>query len=406
MKTLLQIGIEVNKGSTGRIAEELGIVAIQNGWESYITYARGYNPSKSQVIKVGNRYNIYGHVFQTRFFGNHLLASTNATRTLIKEIQKIKPDIIHLHQLHGYFLNIKVLFDFLKQYEFPVVWTLHDCWSFTGHCSYFTLVNCEKWRIECGNCPQFRKYPKSFFIDNSKRNFYIKKELFTGLKNLTLVSISNWLKELTVQSFMSEHKIRTINNGVDIVRFKPFNDLQAIRNRYSIPNKYVILGVGTTWIESKGLYDFYELNKQISDEFVIVLVGVNEKLKKQLPEGIVGITRTENVDELAGLYSLATVVLSLSYQEAFGLTPVEGFACGTPAIVYNSTALPELATPEVGYIVEPGDIQQVIDAIERIKQNGKEFYSKSCRERAELFYNSRKRYEEYFSLYQELLEQS
>jgi putative colanic acid biosynthesis glycosyltransferase len=403
MKTLLQVGIEVNSGSTGRIAEHLGELAMEKGWESYITYARGYNPSKSNVIKVGNKFNIYSHVLQTRLLGNHLLASTKATIKLIKDIQYINPDIIHLHQIHGYYLNVKILFEYLSNCDVPIVWTLHDCWSFTGHCSYFSLLKCEKWKTVCTKCPQYKGYPKSLFFDNSEKNFHLKKEVFTNLKNVTLVTISSWLKNLVEESFMSTHIIRTINNGVDIKQFKPTKNTEVIRNKYTIPNKHVILGVGTTWIESKGLYDYYKLNDQISDDYVIVLVGISESLKNKLPKGIIGIRRTDNINELADLYSLAMVVTSLSYQEAFGLTPVEGFACGTPAIVYNATALPELVSPEVGYIVEAGDIEGILIALEKIKTNGKDYYSDNCRKRAVTNYDSKKKNHEYLSLYDELL---
>lgn len=401
MKTLLQIGIEVNSGSTGRIAEQIGLLALEKGWESYITYARGFNPSKSKTIKIGNRWNIYLHVLQTRFFGNHLRASTQATRKLIKQIAEINPDIIHLHQLHGYFINIEELFSYLATLKIPIVWTLHDCWPFTGHCAYFSWVNCNKWQTECYDCPQINRYPKSY-VDKSTQNFNLKKKLFTSVPSLYLVTVSEWLYNLTKQSFLKEIPAVAIQNGVDTRVFYPRNETQLVRKKYSIPQQPVIMGVGTTWTASKGFYDYIALREFLDPNISIVLVGVPRNLQKKLPPGIVAIPRTESVDELAHLYSLADIVTSLSYQESFGLTPIEGFACGTPAIVYNATALSELINPNVGYTAEPGNVKQVAELIVKLLEKGKSFYTPHCLQHAKNF-DIRKKYEQYFVLYDKLL---
>ena len=405
MPRLLQINIEVNSGSTGRIAEQIGEIAISSGWESYITYARGYQPSKSNVIKIGNYFNILIHVLQTRLFDNHCKSSSLATRKLIKKIEEIKPDLIHLHQLHGYYLNIEILFNYLSRISTPVVWTMHDCWGFTGHCTNFTLIGCEKWRTECHHCPKKKFYPKSIFLDRSKANFILKKRLFTSVENLTIVAVSDWLRNLIKESFLSGIQTLTINNGVDTDRFRPYNDNGTIRKKYGIGDRFVILGVGTEWNFTKGLLDYYKLREKLSDDFSIMLVGVSSKIIKKLPRGITGVPRTENIEELARIYSMADVVTSLSYQEAFGLTPIEGFACGTPAIVYNATALPELVTSDVGYIVEPGNIDQLISAIKKVQQKGKSYYTVNCRTRAENHYSKVKKYKEYILLYKKLLKQ-
>jgi len=403
MKTLLQIGIEVNSGSTGRIAEQIGVVAIAKGWNSYITYARGFNPSQSKTIKIGNKFNIYAHVFQTRLFGNHLNGSTHATWKLTEEIERIKPDIIQLHQLHGYFLNIEVLFNFLTKLSIPIVWTLHDCWALTGHCAHFSLINCNKWQDKCFNCPQIFKYPKSY-LDKSKENFLLKKKLFNSIPNLTIVTVSDWLNNLVYKSFLKGHNVITIQNGVDIHKFYPRKNSNFIRKKYAIPDKPVVMGVGTVWSESKGLNDYYELRKLLDQNVSIVLVGLNKAQIDKLPKSIIGISRTESIDELAELYSLADVVTSLSYQEAFGLTPIEGFACGTPSVVYNATALPELVTPEVGIIAETGNVKHVKDAILKILDKGKESYKEKCLERATNIFEIKIKYEQYLSLYDRLLE--
>lgn len=190
---LLQINSIVNSGSTGRIAEEIGQTAIKAGWDSYIAYARKYGSSNSKLIKIGNNIDIKMHGLKTRMFDKHGLASKNATRNFITEIEKIKPDIIHLHNIHGYYINIEILFKYLKYSNIPIVWTLHDCWPITGHCTHFAFIGCEKWKSQCNNCPQKNSYPSSWLFDRSEKNFNLKKELFTSLPNLTLVPVSKWL---------------------------------------------------------------------------------------------------------------------------------------------------------------------------------------------------------------------
>lgn len=404
MPILLQISVDVNTGSVGHIAEQIGELAISHGWESYIAYGREYQPSKSKVIKIGNNLNIYYHVIQTRLFDNHCRASTKATKNFIKKIEQIKPDIIHIHQLHGYFINSKVLFEYLSRINIPIVWTLHDCWAMTGHCSYFSNINCNKWKTECHHCPKKRNYPASLFLDGSRKNFHLKKALFTSVENITIVTVSDWLKNIAKESFLVKNSIISIKNGVDIKKFIPSHDNGFIKQKYHLTDKFVILGVGTVWHVSKGLFDYYKLREKLSNDYAIVLVGLSSENIKNLPKGIIGIRRTESIEELAQLYSSADVVTSLSYQEAFGLTPVEGFACGTPAIVYNATATPELIIPEVGYVVEPGNIEEIVEAIKNIQHKGKSAFSKNCRKHAELFYDKNKNFNEYFQLYNNLLQ--
>jgi putative colanic acid biosynthesis glycosyltransferase len=403
MPKLLQINVDINSGSVGRIAEQIGEMAIANGWESYIAYARDYQPSKSNTIKIGNYLNIYYHVIQTRLFDNHCLSSTKATWNFIKKIEEIKPDIIQIHQLHGYYINVKVLFEYLSKINIPIIWTLHDCWAMTGHCTHFININCYKWKHECHHCPKKRNYPASIFLDRSQKNFHLKKALFTSLNNLTIVTVSDWLKNLAKESFLSKYPIISIKNGVDTRKFIPYSNTDIIKQKYLLTDKFIIMGVGTIWDASKGLFDYYKLREKLSNDYIIVLVGLSQEIIKNLPEGIVGIPRTESIDELAQLYSAADVITSLSNQEAFGLTPIEGFACGTPAIVYNATALPELITPEVGYIVEPGNIEQIDEAVNQINLKGKSYYSANCRILAEAVYDTRKKYGEYISLYIEKL---
>lgn len=403
MTTLLQINVDVNSGSVGRITEQIGEMAISLGWDSYIAYARDYQTSKSKGIKIGNILNIYYHVAQTRLFDNHCVSSTKATKDFIKKIEEIKPDIIQIHQLHGYFINIKVLFEYLSNKNIPIVWTLHDCWAMTGHCTYFSDIDCNKWKIECHDCPKKGNYPASLFIDGSRKNFHLKKKLFTSVNNMTFVTVSDWLKNLAKLSFLSKYQIISIKNGVDTTKFIYNPNKSDIIRKYNLTNKFIIIGLGTIWIASKGLYDYFKLRERLSNDYAIVLVGLPTDVIKSLPSGITGIQKTESIEELANLYSAADVVTSLSSYESFGLTPVEGFACGTPAIVYNAAATPELITPEVGYVVEPGNIDQLVVAIKNIQHKGKSAFSQNCRKHAELFYDKNKNFNEYFQLYNNIL---
>jgi Glycosyltransferase len=404
MSTLLQISITVNSGSVGRIAEQIGQTVINQGWNSYITYSRKCLPSISKTIKIGNLFDVYWHGINTRLFDNHCFCSTNATKKLINQIKKIKPDIIQIHNIHGYFLNMHVLFDFFSSINIPIVWTLHDCWSFTGHCTYFDHIGCNKWITGCYRCPQKNKYPASKLLDRSKKNYEIKKRLFNSVKNMTIVPVSNWLAEQVKCSFLNKYPIHIIQNGIDIDIFHPIENIDSIKKKYNIENKFIMLGVASIWEERKGLNDFIILNSIIDHEiFKIVLVGLNKRQRNKLPKEITGIERTENVNELVALYSAASVHISCSIEETFGLTIVESMACGTPVIVYNCTAMPELVDNSTGFILEKGDIEGLYKSILKIKEKGKNYYLNNCRNSVEIHYDKQERYNDYIKLYNELL---
>ena len=401
---LLQINSVVNTGSTGRIVEDIALLAMKNGWESYVAYGRNSQESQSETIRVGNCFDKVCHGIGTRLFDRHGLVSRAATKILIRKIKKMKPDIIHIHNIHGYYLNYPLLFNYLSDSEIPVVWTLHDCWSFTGHCTYFSFIGCDRWRTGCFSCPQKKKYPGSLYVDRSYKNYIDKRTNFNLLNNLTLVPVSNWLKELVKDSFLSKHAIQRIYNGVDTMTFSIDKQAAwAVRERYSLQDKIILLGVATAWEDRKGLTDFIKLSKSLPVNFKIVLVGLSLSQLKQLPIQILGLPRTESLTELSALYNAADIVLNLSSEETFGLTTVEGFACGTPGIVYNCTASPELITDETGVVVERGDLTVLLNAIHLIVEKGKSFYSVACRQRALDYFGKEDRYAEYIELYNKLV---
>ncbi|MDR2408275.1 MAG: glycosyltransferase [Bacteroidales bacterium] len=404
MPTLIQINATPNAGSTGRIAEGIGQLAIKYGWKSYIAYGRRMTNSQSEIIRIGNKWNIYWHILMTRLFDRHGLASKQATKKFIRQIRQIQPDIIQLHNIHGYYLNYPILFDFLKEYAGPVVWTLHDCWAFTGHCAYFTLAKCNKWVIKCGVCQQKCTYPKSFFFDNSKNNFQLKKKYFADIDNLTIIVPSQWLADLVSQSFLKKYIIKVINNGIDTDVFLPQNNLETIREKYTISEKFIILGVASVWSKRKGLDDFILLNNQLdANKYQIVLVGLNKQQISNLPKQIIGIARTENIAELAKLYSIADVFVNATYEDNFPTTNLESLACGTPVITYRTGGSVESVSEDAGVIIEQCNITQLLSAIQEIAQKGKLFYSEKCRQRALALYNKEDRFREYLDLYEKAL---
>lgn len=402
MPTILQINSVVNSGSTGRIAEEIGQTAIAAGWMSFIAYGRNDRPSQSELIKIGNDWDIKIHGIQTRLFDRHGLGSRSATKELIGKIKEISPDIIHLHNIHGYYINIEILFKYLRKTNIPVVWTFHDCWPITGHCAHFTFVGCEKWKTQCSNCPQKNNYPSSWLVDRSEKNFHLKKELFTSLSNLTLVPVSKWLSGILKESYLQHYPMNVIHNGINTEVFKPSED-NVFRIKYRLENKFILLGVATSWGSKKGLHDFIELGKLLKTDYQIVLVGLTKKQIEQLPDNILGIERTESVKELAEIYSESDVFVNPTYEDSFPTTNLESLACGTPVITYKTGGSPEAIDEFTGIVVEQGDIGKLIDAIDKVKDNGKQYYSEACVNRAHRLYKKEDRYQEYIDLYDSLL---
>lgn len=396
---LLQINITANHGSTGKIAEQIGRLAMVDGWESYIAYGREAGESQSHLIHIGNMWDERWHGLQTRLFDRHGLASKCATKMLVEKINAIHPDIIHLHNIHGYYLNYPILFDFLSEYGKPLVWTLHDCWAFTGHCAHFDAIGCEKWKTQCGDCPLRGSYPSSFLIDVSSRNFELKKKYFNLPKNLTLVPVSHWLEKLLRQSFLGDHSIKMVYNGIDLSNFHPSHATKI----HSAFGKTVVLGVASVWEERKGLSDLIKLSKH--DDLQVVLIGLNDSQLKNLPSNVIGLKRTSDQQELAEYYSSADVFVNPTYQDTFPTVNLEAMACGTPVVTYNTGGSPESLTEETGIVVPKGDVEGLYSAIKSIIGKSpaeKEEQRRLCVERAKEF-DAKVRYEEYINLYEKLL---
>ena len=411
MKKLLQINPVLRTNtSTGRIVQEIGELAIKEGWDSYVAYSGGRDglkPCKSKLIPVGGKVDVAFHGLWTRLTDRHGLASWSATRRFIDEIKALKPDIIHIHNIHGYFLNYKILFDFLAHSDIPVVWTVHDCWLYTGHCYYYSSVGCDKWMSGCGNCPQKRAFPSSWFVDRSKKNFDDKSLAFNSIKDrLTIVPVSEWIRGEMSNSFLKNCQFQVIHNGIDLNVFSVQDNEQGVRQRYDLGDKRIILGLASIWSKEKGWDDFMEMSKMLNDNELIVLVGVSEKQQEQLPSNIVGIRRTENVQQLAELYSAADVFVNPTWQDNYPTVNLEAIACGTPVVTYRTGGSVEAITDSTGMIVEQGDVAGLLSAAREIMQRGTQFFKDSCRKFALENFDKEERYNDYLKLYDKLLKRS
>jgi putative colanic acid biosynthesis glycosyltransferase len=404
--TVFQINVTLNSGSTGKIAEGIGQQLLDAGHKSYIAYGRDANPSTSQAIRIGNRLDLAFHLLSNRLLDNQGFASAKATKALIHQLQVLQPDIIHLHNLHGYYLHVGLLFEYLATVNNPIVWTLHDCWPFTGHCVFFDYVACDKWKTACHSCPQKKIYPSSYVLDRSSENFHRKKELFTAVADrLHIVTPSRWLEQLVKQSFLASCHTHHIPNGIDLQRFAPSDSSRTdLAKQYGIPaDKKIILGVASTWSRRKGLPCFLQLAERISSDWHIVLVGLSKEQLGQLPPSITGIPRTNRVEDLVDLYTQATVFFNPTLQDNFPTTNLEALACGTPVLTYPTGGSPEAIDDGCGWITEPYAYEQAWNLIQHIAAQDQEQLSARCRQRALEHYNQTERFQSYLQLYKQLL---
>lgn len=354
---ILMINSVCGRGSTGRICTDIAEMLEKEGHECKIAYGRESVPQKYQkyAVRIGNELGVNIHAGLSRIFDDCGFHSHFATKKFVRWVKEYNPDMIHLHNLHGYYLNLKILFDYLRTCGKKIIWTLHDCWAFTGHCSYFSFVGCDKWKRQCEHCVQKKTYPKSMLVDNSRRNFEKKKQLFTGIPNLTIVTPSKWLAGVVKESFLKDYPIKVIHNGIDLNVFKPTSS--NFRERYNLENKKIILGVASVWDDRKGLKDFLKLSELIDDNTRIVLVGVNDKQIKLLPPKIIGIRRTNSTKELAEIYTAANVFFNPTYEDNYPTVNLEAQACGTPVITYNTGGSIESVFPE--NVVEQGNLKKL-----------------------------------------------
>lgn len=406
MPKLLQINVTANWGSTGKIAEQIGVVAQKHGWDSYIAYGRYMNPSKNHLIKIGSKYEVYEHYIENIFFDNEGLASRRATNKFLKEIDRIMPDIVHLHNIHDHYINYELLFNYLSKKNIPVVWTQHDQWALTGHCCYIEL-HCNRWESMCFKCPISPWYG----IDRSKRNHRLKKKLITSIPSLTIIPVSKWLADNVRQSYLQDNPIEVIHNGIDLETFRPI-DVNLYENYGIASNKFIILGVAAVWDERKGLKDFYKLARMLpQSEYAIVIIGKVQNMVYQ-PDNdqdkmckLVFVERTNNAYELAQFYSGASVFINPTYHDNYPTTNLEAMACGVPVITYSTGGSPESVDDQTGAVVRQGDVEGLCAKIKEF--NAKQFklnHTQDCRRKAENEFDKERCYKQYIKLYNRILQ--
>lgn len=356
---ILQINSVCGIRSTGRICTDIATALEDAGHQCRIGYGREQVPAPYQeyAVRIGTDASVRLDGVKARLFDAAGFGSKCATKAFIEQVKAFDPDVIHLHNLHGYYVHVGILFDYLKQAGKPVIWTLHDCWPFTGHC--VNLNGCDKWKTTCFDCPKYRRYPSSY-TDHSRRNYQRKKQAFCGVPNLTIVTPSQWLGELTAQSFLGEYPVKVIHNGIDTTVFKP--TASDFRQQHGLQEKTVVLGVASAWGKGKGLYDFYKLADRLGDGYRVVLVGLTAEQQAALPKNILGITRTNSTKELAEIYTAADVFVNPTYNDNYPTVNLEAQACGTPVITYRTGGSVESVPSE--NVVPCGDVDALVRRIQ------------------------------------------
>ena len=390
---VVQINATANVGSTGKIAYSIKTLLDKKGIENYIFYSLG-DCEGEKLLKFGNRAYIKLQALKSRVFGNFGFNSKSITKKMLKKLDEISPDIVHLHNIHSHNVNLKLLFKFLKERTVKVVWTFHDCWAFTGYCPHYDYIKCDKWQSNCKTCELKKGF--SFFSDNSEKLFKLKKELILPL-DLTVVTPSFWLKEQVEKSFLKGVKTVVINNGIDLSTFSPKKS--DFKKMHGIEDKFLILGVSYIWDDKKGLCDFIKLSEILDDRFKIVLVGVDKKTAKTLPKNILAIGRTESKAELAEIYSAADVFVNPTKEDTFPTVNIEALSCGTPVITYKTGGSTEIIDDTCGIAVDKGNVSGIKDAILSLVSNPKD--RSDCVKRAKNF-DENEKFLKYVDLYRSL----
>lgn len=393
---IVQINTVVT-GCTGRIACSIKEILEQNGHECVIAYGRGKN-SSSGMYRIGNDLEVNVHGALTRVFDTAGLHSKHATREFIKWLKSYKPDVVHLHNLHGYYINYEILFSYLRESNIKVFWTLHDCWPYTGHCPYYTYVRCEKWISGCHDCQQKLHHPTSYVVDRSKKNYTDKKNAFCGLNNLTIITPSYWLMNEVNKSFLKDYNVEHIPNGINLRNFHTTN--KAFRKDNNLERKVVIVGVANLWAATKGMDWFIKLDELLpKDQYQIVLVGLSEKQMDMLPGTIRGIEHTENIEQLVDIYSSADIFINPTSEDNFPTTNIEALACGTPVITFDVGGSAEAIDASCGLIIDK-DINDLVNACKMLGMKDRDVENK-CIKRSKMF-DENKCFRRYMELYEQV----
>lgn len=407
-------------GSTGRIVYDLKNVIESEGIEAYVAFGYGYSPvadESEKLFRIDTKTELLISKIRTKLIGHHGFDNIPETKRLLEWIKKIKPDIIHLHNIHNHYVNIGLLLKYIATNNIPCILTMHDCWTFTGHCAYFDFSGCDKWKTECRKCHSLHDYPKTFTpIDPSSWNYKHKRDLFSPL-NITFVTPSRWLAGLVQESFLKDKSCKIINNGIDTDIFKPCG--AYIKHKLGIDGKKMILAMASNFTKRKGIDYLLQIPTMLSDDEVLVLVGVKPEQQKILPKDkCIAINRTNNVTELAEYYSASDVFINTTLEDNFPTTNIEALSCGTPIVTFDTGGSSEAVLDDeeiqiendikytsVGAVVPTIDISSMLIAIRKIINTGKIHYSKACASKAQMHYDKIKQYNKYIDLYKKILEE-
>lgn len=397
---VVQLNTVCDTGSTGTISASLYRLAESENIESYFAYGRNSAPTHFRAYRIGNKVDFILHVLINFFEGKSGFGSKYVTRKFLSWLDSVRPDVIHIHNLHGFYVNVSLLFSYIKQKQIKVIWTLHDCWSFTGQCAHFDYINCNKWISQCSNCPIYRtEYPYSIFKDNSYKNYLIKKETFCGVTDLTIVTPSKWLANLVKRSYLGEYTTIVIPNGIDL---STFCILDTLNETKFVSDKKIVLGVANVWTERKGLSYFIELANSLDNKYQVVLIGLSKRqcsyIRKSSRGKIMALTRTANRNELVEWCNRSYVYVNTTLEDNFPTTNLEALACGTPVITFATGGSPESITDSCGMVVDKGNLSQLIEAIHNMDSTG--ITAEKCRQQAENF-NQNIQFQKYIDLYME-----
>lgn len=415
MKIFLLNSTFKNGGSTGRIVYDLMTVMENNEVQSYVAYgiSSGVMEERNSLL-LQSKKELKVSQIQSRLFARHGFYNVNATKKLLSYIDEIKPDILHLHNIHGYYVHCGMLFDYIKAHHIPVVWTLHDCWAFTGWCAYFDYSGCDRWKTQCKHCPSKDDYPKAWFTSRARSNYELKKRTFTGVENLTLVTPSRWLADLTRESYLREYPVKVINNGVDTSVFKP--SMNHVKADLGVEGKKIFLAVAGGLEKRKGRDYLLKIPELLNDDEVLVILGVRKDQIKLLPKSkCVGIPYTNSVEDLASIYSAADVFINTTLEDNFPTTNIEAMACGTPVITFNTGGSIEpvldqdfveesknYSKSSVGGVVPKGDCNSLLALAREYMKTERADLSNACVNKVDSFYNKEKQYKRYLSLYKNI----
>ena len=388
---VVQINATCGIGSTGKICVGISELMSANNIENYILFSSRTNGYPLGIPCSNDRY-LKIQALKARILGNYGFNSKKATRKMIRELERIEPDVVHLHNIHGHDCDLELLFSYFRRKKTKLIWTFHDCWAFTAYCPHFTMMKCGKWRTQCSNCIRRREF--SWFLDRSSALFQKKKKLFSGL-DLTIVTPSQWLAGLVKESFLEDYPVKVVNNGINLEVFKP--NQSDFRTRYALEGKKLLLGVSFEWGIRKGLDVFLELARCLPEDYRIILVGTDENVDKLLPENIISIHRTQNQRELAEIYCAADLFVNPTREENYPTVNMESLACGTPVLTFRTGGSPEIIDESCGSVVACDDLDAMEKEILRICEE-LPYTKKDCLKRA-AYFDQNERFKEYFELY-------